>query len=54
MTKTISHYEVILGFVAVASFKDRFDAASFVRQHGGMIRMITKSVQRRTDWWIQS
>lgn len=51
--KVISHFEVVIAFEAVASFKNRFDAAAFIRTNGGMIRTITKTIQAPIDWWIE-
>lgn len=48
-----SHYEVIINFEAVASFIDRFGAAAFVRSNGGFIRLVKKTIQRPTCWWVQ-
>lgn len=49
-----SHVEVVINFEAVASFKDRFDAAAFVRANGGFIRLVTKTIQRPLAWWIDA
>ena len=50
--KVASHYEVHISLEAVASFKDRFDAAAFARSNGGMIRLVTKTIQRPVGWWV--
>ena len=54
--KVLSHYEVVIPYevYAVASFKDRFDAAAFVRNNGGIIRAITKTIARPIDWWARA
>ena len=49
----VDHYEAVIDGSPVASFRSRWDAADFVRSSGGYIRMVTKTILRPLDWWLE-